>query len=132
MPYSRPGRGVYVTNTSTSAAIEHGSPSKEGNFVGVAWKQVQPGFDSVIADASSIEDDEAYFLVTKGVVQVDFVAGFAKGDFIYITDATNVLTKTGGAGKTPYGVVTEIQGVRGTPTGKVRIDLDHKIDLDVS
>lgn len=132
MPYSRPGRGVYVQNTSTSAAIQHGQPSKEGNFVGVAWKQQGVGFNTVIADATTIADDENYFLVTKGVVQVAFVAGFAKGDFIYITDATNVLTKTGGAGKTPYGVVTEIQGVRGTPTGKVRIDLDHKIDLDVS
>jgi len=129
MPYSRPGRGVYVRNTSTSAAISHGQPSKESNFVGVAYKQAQPGFNSLIADASSIADDEDYFLVTKGVVQVPFVAGFAKGDFVYIVNATNALQEAGGAGTTPFGVVTEIQGVRGTPTGRVRIDLDQKVDL---
>jgi len=124
MPYNRPGRGVYVTNTTASAAIDHGKPVKEGNFVGIAVKQVSPGFDSTIADASTIEDDEDYFLITKGIVQVAEVAGFAVGEAIYITSA-NALTETS-AGNTAFGRVVEIENERGTPTNQVRIDLDLK------
>lgn len=122
MPYNRPGRGVYVTNTTASAALTHGQPVKEGNFVGIAVKQVSPGFDSTIADATTIEDDEEYFLITKGVVQVDEVSGFAKGDVVYITSA-NALTETS-SGNTKFGTVVETENERGTPTNKVRIDLD--------
>jgi predicted RecA/RadA family phage recombinase len=124
MPYNRPGRGVYVTNETASAALTHGQPVKEGNFVGIAVKQVSPGFDSTIADATTIEDNEEYFLVTKGVVQVDKVTGFAKGETIYITSA-NALTETSSS-NTKFGTVVETENERGTPTGKVRIDLDLK------
>ena len=125
MPYNRPGRSVKVQNTEISAALTHGTPVSEGVFTGVAVKQVAPGFDSVIADATTIADDEFYLIINKGVVQVDFVAGFAKGDAIYITPATNVLTETG-SGELPFGTVVEIENVNGTPDGKVRIDLDLK------
>lgn len=124
MPYNRPGRGVYVTNTTASAALTHGQPVKEGNFVGIAVKQVSPGFDSTIADATTIEDDEEYFLITKGVVQVNEVSGFAKGDAVFIT-SSNALTETS-SGNTKFGTVVETENERGTPTNKVRIDLDLK------
>lgn len=124
MPYNRPGRGVYVTNETASAALTHGQPVKEGSFVGIAVKQVSPGFDSTIADASTIEDNEEYFLITKGIVQTDTVSGFAKGDTVYITSA-NALTETS-SGNTKFGTVVEVATDRGTPTGKVRIDLDLK------
>lgn len=124
MPYNRPGRGVYVKNETASAALTHGQPVKEGAFVGIAVKQVSPGFDSTIADASTIEDDEEYFLITKGIVQTDTVSGFAKGETVYITSA-NALTETS-SGNTKFGTVVELATKRGTPTGKVRIDLDLK------
>jgi len=124
MPYNRPGRGVYVKNETASAALTHGQPVKEGNFVGIAVKQVSPGFDSTIADASRIEDDEEYFVITKGIVQVNKVSGFAKGDAVYIT-STNTLTETS-TSNTKFGTVVETENERGTPTGKVRIDLDLK------
>lgn len=130
MPAVRPGRGVYVKNEAQSAAITHGRPAKEGVFVGLAVKQKGRGFNSLIADQTVIDDDEDYFLITKGKVLVPFVSGCAKGDRVYITSA-NVLTETQ-SGNTPYGTVVEIQGQRGTPTGKMWVDLDLKTDLDVS
>ena len=133
MPYSKvDGRSVYVQNTQTSAAIQHGQPTNEGVFVGVAVKQVGVSFDSKIADATVIADDEKYLMIVKGIVQVPTVSGFAKGDRVYITTATNVLTEASGAGTKPYGTVVEIAGERGCPAGKCRIDLDLKADLDVS
>jgi hypothetical protein len=124
MPYDRPGRGVYVTNTATSAAIQHGSPQAEKNYVGVAVKQVATGWDSTVAKQSEIEDDEAYFLITKGVVQVADPGGLNKGDAVYITVATGVLTGSSGSGKVIFGRVFEKD--RGTPSGFIRIDLDAK------
>lgn len=124
MTPNRPGRGVYVTNTTQSAALEHGQPVKEGRFVGVAVKQKAPGWDSVVADATVIEDDEEYFLIVKGKVLVDNVSGFAVGDDVYIesdNDLTEVVT-----GNTRFGTVTEEPGDRGTPAGKCWIDLDIK------
>jgi len=125
MPYNRPGRGVSVTNTSTSATISHGQAAQEAGFVGVAVKQRATGWDSTVALQDDILDDEEYFLITKGIVQVDEVSGFAKGDPVYIVAATNALTETS-SGNISFGRVVEIEGQRGTPTNKVRIDLDLK------
>lgn len=133
MPYSKPGPGVYVQNTQVSAAINHGQAVNEGVFVGVAVKQKGRGFNSLIADQAKIDDDEKYYMITKGVVQVPTVSGFAKGDRVYITTADNTLTETSGAGTKPFGTVVEIAGEgRGVPVGYCRIDLDLKADLDVS
>ena len=52
------------------------------------------------------------------------MAGFAKGETIYITSA-NALTETSSS-NTKFGTVVETENERGTPTGKVRIDLDLK------
>lgn len=124
MPYNRPGRGVYVTNDS-GGVIQHGTPVAIDNYVGVALKQKAPGWDSLVADETEIENGEQFFLITKGIVQVDTVTGFAKGDAVYIDDSTNTLTETS-TDNIKFGRVHEVAGERGTPTGKVRIDLDAK------
>lgn len=124
MPANRPGRVVYVQNTTQSAAIDHGAPVKEGNFVGIAIKTQQESWDSVVADQTVIADDENYTLIVKGKVLVNNVSGFAKGDKVYITSG-NVLTETA-TSNTRFGTVTEIPSERGTPAGKCWVDLDLK------
>ena len=128
MPYQRPGPGVYVRNTS-GGNLTHNRPVKVGNFVGVSVKQKATAWSDALSASSLIADNEDFFLITKGIVQVPFVAGFAKGDAVYITSG-NVLTETG-SGNTPFGRVVEIPGERGTPSGKVRIDLDQKDSVPV-
>ena len=129
MPYNRPGRGVYVTNTETSAAIDHGDAVKQGNFVGVAVKQQALDWGDGVADVRVIADDEDYFLITKGVVQVA-LDSVDQGDSIYITSA-NALTKTVGSNY-PFGRVVEDENLRGVPDGYCRIDLDDKPDTPAS
>lgn len=121
--YNRPGRGVYVKNTATSAAIDHGDPVKEGPFVGIAIKQQQPDWDSPVANLQVIADDEDYFLLRKGEVEVT-LGSVVVGDAIYITSA-NALTKTA-SGNTPFGYVTTDENTRGVRAGRCRIDLDFK------
>lgn len=123
MPYNRPGRGVYVTNTETSAAIDHGDTVIQGSFVGVAVKQQATDWDAGVADVTVIADDENYFLITKGVVQVT-MATVTQGAEVYLTSA-NALTLTA-SGNTPFGICVEDENVRGVPAGMCRIDLDTK------
>jgi hypothetical protein len=122
MPVNRPGAGVYVTNGST--VLTHGQPVTSSNYVGVAVKQKVVPWSSGLSPQAEIASGEDYFIITKGLVQVTHVSGFAKGDAVYITSA-NVLTETA-SGNTKYGRVHEVQTARGTPSGKVRIDLDAK------
>lgn len=126
MPANRPGRVAYVT---ADAAVQHGAPVKVGNFVGTATKQIARGWDSTTAQQTLIDIGEQFAMTVKGKVLVDNVSGFAKGDPVYIVDATNVLQEASGAGTTKFGRVTEIPEERGTPTGKVWIDLDLKDSL---
>jgi hypothetical protein len=122
MPQNRPGRMAYVT---AGAARTHGAPVTESNFVGVAVKQRARGWDSTVAQQSTIDNGEPYAIIVKGKVLVDNVAGFAKGDAVYITAATGVLSETS-AGNVKFGRVTEIPAERGTPAGKAWVDLDLK------
>src|SRR5262245_1973429 len=121
MPYNRPGAGVYVTNGSTT--LTHGQAVKASNFVGVAVKQQALPWSQGLSGQNSITSGEAYFVITKGIVQVDTVSGVAKGDGIYI-NVSNVLSTS--TAQTPFGRVVELAGTRGTPTGKMRVDLDTK------
>jgi hypothetical protein len=128
MPYNRPGPGVYVTNGATP--IAHGSPQYAAGFVGVAVKQLARVWSDSFAVQAQIDANEPYFLITKGVVQVSNagISANVKGDTIYMTNATGVLTPTGpGSGTvSKFGRIVEVAGQRGTPAGKVRIDLDTK------
>jgi len=106
--------------------ITHGNPVAINNEVGIAVKQKERGWDQGLANRAIIDVGEKFWLVKKGIVQVNTVAGFAKGDAVYITAATGVLTETS-AGNVKFGRVVEVVGDgRGVPTGKVRIDLDAK------
>lgn len=125
MPYNRPGPGVYVTNGGSP--VQHGSPQTVAGFVGVAVKQKVRAWSDAYSIQAQIDANEPYFLITKGVVQVGNqdagISAAAVGTPVYIT-AAGVLTTTTGTPK--FGRIVEIAGQRGTPAGKVRIDLDTK------
>jgi predicted RecA/RadA family phage recombinase len=124
MSYSRPGKGTHVVN-DTGADLAHNQPAKLQGFVGVVVKQKAAKWSDGLAAATPIPNGQKCWMITKGIVQVDNVAGFAKGDPVYITNA-NVLTETA-TSNTKFGVVIEVVGDgRSVPTGKVRIDLDLK------
>lgn len=131
MPYNRPGNIEYVTNDS-GGTINHGDPAKIGNLVGVAVKQKAVSWTLGLDAQAQIADGEQFALIVKGIVEVPDEAGFAKGDPIYIADAsvtsgvtTFDLNETNTNDK--FGVVVEVVGDgRGVPTGRVRIDLDKK------
>lgn len=126
MPYKRPGEGKYVTNES-GGTLTHGQPfvDKTKAFVGVAVKQKAVGFGDGMAAQAVIAEGEEFFLITKGVVQVPEVSGFAVGDDIWIDPDDNKLTETT-TENVKFGRVVEIENERGTPANKVRIDLDAK------
>jgi hypothetical protein len=128
MPYNRPGPGVYVTNGGT--AIQHGTPQAHSSgWVGVAVKQRPRLWSDAYSIQATIDANEPFYLITKGVVQVGNqdagIAAAAKGAPIYLVAATGVLSITA-AGNVKFGRISEVAGVRGTPTGRVRIDLDAK------
>lgn len=127
MPARRPGNGVYVANNKDAEEfpLSHGDVATEDGFVGVAVKQKARSFADGMAVQAVIDEDEEYFLITKGVVTVDTVSGLAVGDDVWIIAEENKLTETKGE-NLPFGRVTEIAGERGCPEGKVRIDLDAK------
>ena len=124
MTYNRPGVGTHLVNT-TGGELSHNQPVNLSGFVGVAVKQKHVSWKLGLSAASKIAAGEQFWCIKTGIVQVDNVAGFAKGDPVYIT-AANVLTETS-AGNMKYGRVIEVVGGgRGVPTNKVRIDLDDK------
>lgn len=128
MPYNRPGKLYYTTATK---AVVHGEACIENGVSGVAVKQKAPPFGTgpatnVLLNTVSIGED--FGIIDKGIVQVAAVSTPAKGDAIYITASSNALTKTA-SGNVKYGVVVEIAGQRGTPTGRMRVDLDLKATL---
>ena len=137
MPYNRPGQFHYTTN-GTAGTIKHGNPVISNNVPGVAVKQKAVSWKKGLAEQDLIQPGEDYGIIAKGIVEVDDVSGFAKGDAVYIVAAsvtsgvtTYALTETG-SGNTPYGRVVEVVGGgRGVPTGKVRIDLDKKDSVPV-
>lgn len=123
MPKMESGRIFYTTNGS-GGTLSHGQPVASEGQVGVAIKQGVPKWDTAVASLDVIATSEDFAMIVKGVVEVDEVAGFAVGDPVYITSG-NVLTETVGTNK-KFGRVVAIEGERGTPTNKVKIDLDAK------
>lgn len=123
MPKNRPGNMFYTVN-STGSGITHGAPCLSEGRVGVSVKQKAPAWSAGFSSQKVIANGEDFAMIVKGIVEVAEVAGFAVGDAVYIT-AGNVLTEVK-TGNTKYGRVVEIEGERGTPTNKVRIDLDAK------
>lgn len=130
MPYQRPGIMKYATATKNTW---HGAPCIEGGgsgdaFIGVAVKQKAASAGAASGTPQSlVAIGEEFAIISKGVVQIDaaLVSTPAVGDKLYITVATNALSKSA-SGTVPFGLVTELGGTRGTPTGKIRVDLDAK------
>jgi len=123
MTYNRPGQGTHEVN-NTADPINHGDPVSINGHVGVAVKQKERGWDQGLANRSVIDVGEKFWIVKKGIVQVNNVAGLVDGDEVYIA-ADGTLSETVGGEK--FGRVVEVVGDgRGVPTGKVRIDLDAK------
>lgn len=119
----RPGQ-IFYTNNGSGAPINHGAPCLSEGRVGIAIKQKAPAWSAGFTAQNVIATSEDFAMKVKGEVEVAEVSGFAVGDPVYIT-AANVLTETSG-GNTKFGRVTQIEGERGAPTNKVRIDLDAK------
>lgn len=124
MPYSTKGRIHYVLKGIESSTLEHGQTVAVDKVVGVAIKQKAPDVTKGIVALSTIEKKEGFAVLIKGVVQVPAVASTAKGELLYIK-SDNTLTKTASE-NTVFGKIVEMAGERGTPTGKVRVDLDQK------
>ena len=132
MPYNRPGPGVYVTN-DTEGTLTHGQPVQQSGFVGVAVKQKTRSWKDGYDVQKLIDNNEDYYVITKGTVEVDTPAGRpGKGDPVYIDDSNNLTASSSGQGALKYGLVVSVAGERGTPTGKVRIDLDLKSAWEAS
>lgn len=128
MPYNRPGN-IHVDATATKVTL-HGAPCIEEKIPGVAVKTVAPGATAALVTPASIAISEKFNIICKGVVQITNPAGaFARGGPVYITESDNSLASTSGAGKVKYGVVVEVAGERGCPTGMMRVNLDLKDTL---
>jgi hypothetical protein len=136
MSYERPGHAVRVT---ASADVLHGQPASDDGHVGRAIKTATPASDAPRATRGVIVAGEAYNIRPRGVMEVAIVSvagsgvaawditGVAKGQLVYVTDAGNALSLAAGAGKSVLGKVTHLAGEQGTPTNRVRVDLQQKV-----
>lgn len=121
--YNRPGTRYYATAVRE---LTHKDPCVVNGIVGTAQKQKAPAAGAAIGAAqTTIAVGEDFVIVCKGIVEVPYVATAAKGSPIYIDDTNDTLTLTATA-NVKFGLVVEIQGQRGTPTGFMRVDLDKK------
>jgi hypothetical protein len=120
--------GQYVTCTKQ---VNHGDPCVEGGVTGIALKQQTPKWDAALATHKTIVVGEPFLIRDKGTVEVAALAG-AKGTPVYIVTATNVLqTAVPGAGTGfPFGRIADLAGERGTPTGRMMVDMDLKDNIN--
>jgi hypothetical protein len=111
--------------TAATKAVNHGDPCVENGVVGVAVKQKAPAASAGTGTPQKqVAIGEPFAIISKGIVQVANGISAVKGSPVYIVAATNVLTLTSGNPK--FGLCVEIAGQRGTPTAKMRVDLDKK------
>lgn len=129
MPYSRPGN-IEVDVICTRQA-NHGTLTWEEGKPGVVVKTLPDPATAGLVNPKVVAVGEAFNMIVKGIVQVTNPGGFVRGTSVYITKATGAITNTGPASATigKVGVVSEIAGQRGTPTGLMRVNLDLKDTL---
>lgn len=88
--YNRPGRGVYLTNT-TEALIPHGSPIVLDGYVGVAIRQKADTFlTGLTKGVTQIAKGEDFFLMTKGILEAPMPEPEeppSLGEAVYFTEA---------------------------------------------
>jgi 3D (Asp-Asp-Asp) domain-containing protein len=123
MPKDVRTTGYYATATKL---VNHGDPCIEGGVAGIALKQQSPGWQTAFADVKKIQIGEPFLIREKGRVEVATLGGAVKGQSVFITPATNALTLTGTAPAIPFGKVVELAGQRGTPTGRMMVDLEMR------
>lgn len=127
----RPGRVHYATATKL---VLHNMPTSEDGFAGVARKQqaapAGTGLGATII--TQVQIGEAFVIEHKGQVRLPNPIGavtFIKGDPVYLTTASNVMAKAGGAGIVPFGRVEAVAPERGLPTGFMRVNMDTRDTL---
>lgn len=127
MPYERPSASLAVRVTA-HADVRHGAIAYDGGWVGRVVKTETPAADAPRTDRDLVAAGEDYNLRPHGIAEVDNtnLAGIAKGALVYITQATNAIGNAAGAGISVVGKVTHLPGEQGTPTNRVRVDLDVK------
>jgi hypothetical protein len=120
MPEIRPGRAFYFT---ADKVVAHGAPVHFLGRVGIAIKSdaYPAGTGLGAAAITDIAIGERSHIETMGRVLVDNLLDFEVGDDVDIDPATNLLV-AGGAG-VAFGSVAEVEGDRGCPAGKMRVDL---------
>jgi hypothetical protein len=129
--YERPGRGVDLT---ANAVLTHNVPHYQGGIAGVPVKQDNPKTLDSLASRTQIQSGVKYFLRTKGACEVDAttLAGATVGQAVYINKTTDALGLTATAGAVvPLGRVIALAGQFGTPTGKLRVNMDLKDNVPV-
>jgi hypothetical protein len=123
--YERPGRGVDLT---ANAVLTHNVPHYQGGIAGVPIKQDNPKTLDSLASRTQIQSGVKYFLRTKGVCEVDAtsLAGATVGAAgLHQQDHGRAPDGHGGRG-VPLGRVIALAGQFGTPTGKLRVNMDLK------
>jgi hypothetical protein len=128
MPYNaEPGEVAYVV---AGVALVSGDLACDQGFCGVSVKQKIPAADAARSTRANIEAGEAYILQIQDVVEAPRAGALAasvKGDLVWITEADNSLATAAAAGKFVLGKICSLPGERGTPSDKVRINLNIKV-----
>lgn len=135
MSYETTGKALRVV---AGVDVRHGQLASDDGHVGRVIKTDTPaqdqarGLRDIVAAGTSynlrprgVSEQKIVSLAVTGVAAWD-LTGIAKGDLIYITDATNALSNASGAGKRVAGKVTHLAGEQGTPAGSFRLDLEQK------
>lgn len=128
MPYERPSGSLAVPVTA-HAQINHGQCAYDGGIVGIAVKTVTPPADTVRSSRNVIASGESYNLRPHGVheLPVTGLGTLTLGELIYITQSSNALGVSSGAGISVVGKIVALAGTQGTPTGLCRVDFDQKV-----
>jgi predicted RecA/RadA family phage recombinase len=125
MPYETDAKAVRVT---AGVDVRHGAAAADDGWVGFAVKTAIPSADGLRASRDLIVAGEAYNLRTKGIHEVSnaTLPAIAKGALVYIDPDDNVIAAAQAGNNVVLGKVTHLPGEQGTPTNRVRVDLEQK------
>lgn len=125
MPYETAGMVIEVV---AGVDVRHGAAAADNGWVGIAVKTATPTQISLRSTRDLIVAGEAYNLRLKGIHEVDNtnLPGIAKGALVYIDPDDNVIAAAQAGNNVVLGKVSHLPGEQGTPTNRVRVDLDFK------
>lgn len=123
MPYLRPGNEYHCTAVRQ---VTHGNPCIVDGVPGIAISQKEPAATAGLVTPRVVAVDEDFVIAHQGICQIDasLLATGVRGDPVFINNTTDALAEAGGAGLVPFGRIIEVAGERGTPTGKIRINMN--------